>query len=949
MSTSDRPPTSKAPRYWRSLEAFHGDPEVQAQATRELPPNEPELELTPITRRTFLNVMGSSMALGGLGASLTGCRKPVETILPYTRRPEDIVPGTPRYFATSAFIGGSVLGLLVESQDGRPTKIEGNPQHPFSGGAAGCWAQASVLELYSPDRSQKPVKAGGVTADWNWKAPLWDQVDGFLAEHFAAYRKTQGKGLALLIGEVRSPTLRGLLDKFRQAFPQAHLYRHDAAHPEAALAGAALAGVQDALPFPTILDGDIRADVILSLDCDFLDCEGDSVRLAGQFAAGRRVSAPEDKMNRLYAVEPSFTVTGAKADNRLQLRGSEVGAFLAGLASELFGKGLKPAAGGEAVAGKLGKPDERHAKWTTALARDLLDSQGRSLILVGDRQPASVHALAHLLNASLGNVGRTVRMVPWMGPTAGTIGELAAAITGKEVSTLLMMGGNPAYTAPAELDFGKLVKQVPMSIHHSMVRDETSQLVTWHLPASHYLEAWGDLAATDGTTGIQQPLIAPLFDTMSDIEVMARVVGVAGTGYELVRTQWASRGVVDFEGSWRRWLHDGVIPGTAAKPVDAAFSWGALAAAVPASGKGPTDGGIELAFQLDHSVYDGRYAGNAWLQELPDPMTKLTWDNAALLGEKLAERLGVTSRDLVEIGAGGKTLQMAAFTMPGVADDTVVLPLGYGRTAGAKVAAGAGFNTYALRSAAAPHYLAAGVSVKKVSGHYELASTQHYGSLTPTTKEISGVVSAADDQGYEQRPILREATLAEYRGDPDFVEKHEEMKPEEIESLFVEPHAWKQPAAPGTQIPQQWGMSIDLNACIGCSACTIACQAENNIGVVGKERVLGGRELHWIRMDRYFSGTPEAPRVSMQPMPCQQCENAPCETVCPVNATAHSPEGLNDMAYNRCIGTRYCSNNCPYKVRRYNYLDYVERKRRAADTKLAMQRSIRTSPCATAA
>ncbi len=930
-------------RYWRSLEALEAGPEYQDLVSGEFPPGaEPTLAevtgqgLYPLGRRSMLGMMGASLALGSL--SLGGCRKPKEKILPYAKRPEDLIPGKPRYFATSALIGGSVLGLLVESQDGRPTKVEGNPQHPNSRGAANAWAQASVLDLYSPDRSQKPVKAGGASADKNWKAALWQALDRVLVEKFGdggTYPAALGKGLALLVGPTRSPTLRDLLARFSKRYPQARLYRHDVTHPQNALVGAAMVGLHDSLPLPALN----RADIIVTLDHDFLGCEGDVVRHAGHFIDGRRVSSPGDKMNRLYTVEPVFTITGAKADHRLQLRGSEIGTFLVALAGQLFGSGVAAPAGAEAVVSRLGRPAGSYGKWIGALAKDLASHRGRSLILVGERQPPWVHGLANLVNAALGNVGQTLTFVRHAGPPAGTLAELATAIGKKEVETLVMLGGNPAYDAPADLDFANLISQVPFSVHHSMVLDETSKRVSWHVPASHYLEAWGDLQASDGTASIQQPLIAPLYDTISEIELLARLVGASKpAGHDLVRARWAQAMPTDFAGSWRRWLHDGVVtsastPREPAAP-DPSLSFAELAKALPDTA--PAGGGLELVFQLDPSVFDGRYAGNAWLQETPDPITKLTWDNAALIGPSTAKRLAVESGDLIDLSRGDRTLRIAVFVTPGVANDTVALPLGYGRTAGAEVGHGRGFDTYALRTTGALHF-ASGATVKQAKGHYKLASTQDYGSLTPTTRSMPGLVTEADKQGFAERPILREATLEEYRRDPRFVLKKEEIPADEIRSLYTEPHVWKQP--PGSQpLPQQWGMSIDLNACIGCNACAVACQSENNIGVVGKDRVLQGRELSWIRLDRYYSGTVDDPRVSVQPMPCQQCENAPCETVCPVNATAHSPEGLNDMAYNRCIGTRYCSNNCPYKVRRFNYFNFAK-ENDAAMPLLGMQRN----------
>ncbi|GMV42720.1 MAG: quinol:cytochrome C oxidoreductase [Myxococcales bacterium] len=889
--------TTQGRQAWRSLEA-----RADAQRARELAANEfgPETFVVDdasrdVSRRGFLGVMGASMALAG--TALAGCvRKPLEHILPYTKRPEDLIPGSPMYFATSAWIGGSVHGLLVESHEGRPTKVEGNPQHPSSSGATSHWAQASVLGLYDPDRSKAPATAG---KDATWEAAL-----GAVRERFTAARAESGAGVAILVEPVPSPSVWRALSDLLRALPQAALYGWEPARPGNGAAGGALVEAGASLPSYE-LD---KADVILSVDADFLGAEPDAVRHGRQFASRRRVKTPADTMNRLYVVEPNFSVTGAMADHRLRSKGSRVGEVLIAIARALGAQGVTLPVGGLEPRGT----DARVETWATAVAKDLAASRGRSLVLVGERQAPWVHALGHAINEALGNTGTTLRWLERPGaPALRSIGELAQAIDGAQVKTLVVVGCNPAYDAPADLGLAASLPKVPFSVHLGIYRDETAQKCTWHIPQSHYLEAWGDLVATDGTASIQQPLIAPLYDTVSDLELLATLAVpdavIAPRGYELVRQTWATRATGDFEKEWRRWLHDGVIttptPRVAAPP----FSWAPLTTAL---GSRPTPAdGLEVSFIVDPSVYDGRYANLGWLQELPDPMTKLTWDNAAVMGPALAKKLGVEfdtasggnqERPLVQVTVEGRSLTVGTFVSPGIAEDTVILALGYGRKGLGRVAEGAGFDTYALRGKATL-FDAPGATVTKVPGGYRLASTQDHGSM-------------------EGRPIVREATLDGFRKDPGFVEKAEVMPADKIKSLWDSP--WE--TAYRGEVPlHKWGMAIDLNVCTGCSACTVACQAENNISVVGKEQVLKGREMHWIRLDRYFIGDDvDEPEAAIQPMLCQQCENAPCESVCPVAATTHSPEGLNDMAYNRCIGTRYCANNCPYKVRRFNFHNF---------------------------
>jgi len=556
--------------------------------------------------------------------------------------------------------------------------------------------------------------------------------------------------------------------------------------------------------------------------------------------------------------------------------------------------------------------------------------------MVGERQPPRVHALGYALNQLLDAYGRTLTLMPALDPRIdGEIEALVGEMKQGRVKTLVMLGGNPAYDVPVDLEFGELLAKIPTSIALSLCENETTQLARWVVPASHYLETWGELRATDGTLTIQQPLIRPLVESVSAIEFVSWLMGPRRDGYALVRQRWKARypNKAYRELMWRRTLHDGVQRSDD-KAIFPTLRYGGLSSAYAQRQAAPTKDNLELCLALDNSVYDGRFGSNAWLQELPDPVTKLTWDNAALLGVATAGRLGLQSEDLVELSLGDRTLALPVWVVPGVAENTIVLPLGYGRQHSGVVAEGAGFNSARLRLSTSPFFVQ-GVKVKRgVRGSYPLASTQAHGTMV-------------EPHTGKDRPVAVDATLSEYRayekkrkkGERNFARKRAQSVPDsQLQSIYKETTV---------KTGQQWGMSIDLSSCIGCNACTVACQAENNISTVGKKEVLNGREMHWIRLDRYFEAesydaegevTLDDVQVITQPMACQQCETAPCENVCPVGATAHSPEGLNDMAYNRCIGTRYCANNCPYKARTFNFFNYTKRED-ATHPLLAMQRN----------
>ncbi len=852
-------------QYWRSLDQLENTPRFREWLHREFPEHASEM-LGSTSRRTLLKLTAASLGLAGLAA----CRRPVETILPATRGVEDYIPGNPLYYSTIMSLGGLATGVLVESHEGRPTKIEGNPEHPASRGAAGAFAQASILSLYDPDRSRRVIHQG--------RPSSWDEFTRFAAGHFEAALEAQGEGLRFLSQAIGSPSLAHLKAYTLEKFPRARWIEYEPVSPDEEMAGAELAFGR---PLRAHYRFD-RADVVLSLDADFLGLDAPSIAYTRDFARRRRVISGKDSMNRLYAVESQYSLTGAMADHRLRMRASEIREFAIDLARELK---LLPA--------RLDVVEsEPKRKWLGALARDLIRNRGRSVVVAGPRQPAFVHAVAHWINEALGNAGNTVwytEAFPKFEPQLAALRALASEMAQGRVRTLVILGGNPAYTAPADLDFPAAMKKVATTIHLGLEPDETAALATWHLPEAHYLEAWGDGRAHDGAASIQQPLIQPLFDGKPALDVLALISGYKERrAYDIVRNYWMSQWpAAEAEQTWRKCLHDGVIPGTVYPEVRAAVDAKRIAAAAGVTPSKPR--GIEVAFFPSASTYDGRFANNGWLQEAPDPMTKLTWDNAALMSPATARALGVESGDLIVIAREGREVEMPVWVQPGHADYSISLALGYGRARCGRVGKGVGHNAYPIRTTAGFHF-AADAAVRKTGRKYKLAATQEHHSM-------------------EGRPLVREATLEEYRKQPGAAAKPEPN----LFSLYQE-HSYAQ--------GNQWGMVIDLNACTGCNACVLACQAENNIPIVGKEQVRRGREMHWIRMDRYFAGAPDDPHVVYQPVACQQCENAPCENVCPVAATSHSPEGLNDMTYNRCVGTRYCANNCPYKVRRFNFLDY---------------------------
>jgi MoCo/4Fe-4S cofactor protein with predicted Tat translocation signal len=951
--------------YWRSLGELADTPEFRDYLHREFPEQASEWN-DPKGRRTFLKLMSASLALAGIGACT---RQPRELIVPYVRQPEEIVPGRPLYFASAIPLAGTAMPVLVESHMGRPTKIEGNPEHPASLGATDALTQAAVLDLYDPDRAKTVVFRGTVRG--------WSGFIGAMQQALNVQRGQKGAGLHFLTPPITSPSLAEMLAGILQDHPQAAWHQYDpVARPAALDAGTAQA---------TTLYHFDQADVIVALDADFLTCGPGHVRYSKDFSSRRRITDDNKVMNRLYAIESTPSLTGAKADHRLAVAASDVEHVARELAAAIGAK--TDAAAPPASVPRPGAPDI--ARWVAAIASDLQAHGGRSVVVAGDFQTPGVHAAARAINEALGNAGTTVEYVGNIAATGpngtSSIAELAQAIDAGQVELLVMMGGNPAFTAPADLRFAERLATVPLSAYLSTHVDETAPLCHWHIPEAHALESWGDCRAYDGTVTLTQPLIEPLYEGRSAHEFLSVFTAQPDRrGRSIVMDFWTrtyasgeggwtfrhprDEAFPNAEAVWRTALHEGYIAGTslaegspatpfrtAAAPAPdlaAGTAAGAAAAAAPAQQvpgqlpptdqpaaaipetqvpapptatapgataadqppqpadpgvapppavDGPTEpGDLEIIFRPDPTIWDGRFANNGWLQELPKPFTKLTWDPAAWLSPSLAEEHGLRNGDLIDLGYRGHTARMPVFIVPGHPARSVTVFLGYGRRMAGRVGDTTGdaqqFNGFLLRTSDAP-WFGQGLAIRRAGRRYPLATTQEHHLM-------------------EGRAPVRVATLEEYAAHPEMIH-HMGHTPPRTLTLYPE----------FEYTGYKWGMAIDLSACTGCSVCTIACQAENNIPVVGKDQVLVSREMHWIRVDHYWASEGEnidQAESHHQPVPCMQCEKAPCEPVCPVAATAHSAEGLNDMVYNRCVGTRYCSNNCPYKVRRFNFFEYAD-------------------------
>ncbi len=954
-------------RYWRSVNELSDTPEFRGWLEREFPSGAAQLTGDEWSRRGFLKLMGASVALAGFG--LTSCRRPEAHLLPFSKSVEWAIPGKPLYYATAMPRRTGALPLVVSTVDGRPIKVEGNPLHPASGGGTDAYAQASILDLYDPARSKRFIekvekkdehkrKSSGPPAAKNSSRWVGETRDAAAFQKYLEQLRPQlaadgGAGLAFLVEETLSPTRDRLRRELERVYPRMRWCRYEPLLSDAQNYSSEMTFGANSKLVPRF----DRADVVLALDSDFLDPNEGDVASVRAFSARRRVTSAKDTMNRLYVVENHYTLTGGMADHRLRIPASQVPAFTYALAQKISAA-TSDAGLGSVIAtltpqqGAMQFDDA----WIAECAKDLIAKSGASIVIAGRHQPVIVQLMVYGINSALKNIGTTmlVRDFP-LESRPFSILQLAAEINAGRVKQLFILGGDPVYNAPRglvedaetkqSLDWADLQKKVPEVVRLGYFEDATSALAKWHVPGAHYLESWGDALTAEGAYLAIQPMILPLFGGVSDVQMLSLLLGRPhGEGPETVQeTFQATNPPGDGGSAWAQLLRDGFASHVPLRDKAPAFNGnnaGGIAQTQWTPIPAPTPDSPEIVLVGDYSVDDGRYVNNGWLQEMPDPVTKLTWDNAALISPAYARHLKVSTGDMIEItvteagnSAGQpivRQLRIAAMIAPGHADNSVTIPLGYGRAVGAEGplpyagAEGAqqppsgettGFNGYYLRTAAHPHFIVAdgrtvkSVEVKKVAGSYAFATTQEHWSI-------------------EGRGMVREATIERYRTNNEFVTEiaGDDELPSQLPTLY---------SHPPLNAPQQWGMAVDLNVCTGCSACVMACQAENNIPVVGKLQVSHGRAMHWMRIDRYFADEkdynqdrgeiPEQPEMVHQPMMCQHCENAPCETVCPVNATVHSEDGLNVMAYNRCIGTRYCANNCPFKVRRFNFFDYNQR------------------------
>lgn len=884
--------------YWRSLNELAETPGFREFVKNEFPNNAFAMLQGP-SRRKFLQLMGASFAFAGL----SGCRWPKETIVPYSKRPEHRTPGVPQQYTTVLDQGGVANGLLITSYDGRPIKVEGNPDHPMGTGAADAYTQAAILELYDPDRLKTPLLLEQATEKpVAEKSPVhlektWDDFAATLQEIKTLLSEAQGEGFYLLTELASSPSVEALRTQLATSSPKAKWLTYEPLNCDAERQATIAA-----FGAPHRIQYNLKnASVVVSLDCDFFATHPQSLQLTRDFMDGR--SMPEQGMNRLYVAESRYSITGSMADHRLALRSQEIEQLVLHLAAAIAGKAGAALPESYVVVRNALQPFEkpdRHAEWIEALAQDLVDHIGKGAVLAGPGQSVRVHALVLWINEILGNLAQTVNYIPIppdslaAQPSVQSIRTLVQDAKEKKIKTLLILGGDPLYTAPADLDLATALAGVSI-IHLTPYKNHTSLRSQWVLPRSHFLEAWGDGVAYDGTVSIAQPLIAPLYESRSALELLSMLLDeTPRTGYAIVRRDAT-------EADWKKWLYQGFIEAAPVKPVLPPVKPGVIATLVRERENSPipfSKDRLEVTFQPDAKLYDGRYGNNAWLQELPDPQTKITWDNAALISPQTAAELKIQTGDLIEIrDAQGKALEIVAYVQPGQADYSIALTLGYGQVLPhLSVGNQVGFNTYRLRTSSESS-IRTNLTIQPLGKTYPLACTQDHHA-------IDEVGLAAQRQRLGQ--IVQEKTLDEYLHPHDDHHGHPPVT------------LWKEHEYNG----HKWGMAIDLNRCNGCNACVVACQAENNIPVVGKQDVMNGREMHWIRIDRYYKGKPEDPTIVHQPMNCSHCENAPCEQVCPVAATVHSSEGLNTMVYNRCVGTRYCSNNCPFKVRRFNFFNY---------------------------
>ena len=879
--------------YWSSLESIAETDEFSELISREFPEQADQLSDSQ-SRRNFLKLMGASFAFGGLSACTI---QPQEKIVPQVRAPEELIPGRPSYFASAYPDHGYAFGVVVESQMGRPVRIDGNISHPASLGGSKSVMQASILDLYDPDRAQTVTNAGRLSTP----SVFWQQLDQRLKMH----SEKNGKGLRLLTQTTTSPTEGGLLRAIEVKYPEFKWHHYEPHGNDRSKRGSEIAfGKQLSCDYDFT-----KAQVIVSFSSDFTSKGSTSARYSKHFAMTRKVRDGQSTMNRLYMAESSPTATGSMADHRWSMNSSAIEALAIQIAAELD----VPLSGNYVIEEAL------PLSAVQAIVEDLKAHKGNSILICGESCSPEVHALVHSINRELGNVGSTVfyRENAELGSLnqSDSFSDLITDMENGEVETLIILDGNPLFHAPVDSGFAEAFADIEFRAHLTSHVNETSRQCQWQVAASHYLEAWGDLRAFDGTVSIVQPLIQPLYKTVSRLEMLGFLAGKAGvSGLDLLKDHWEAHSLeANFAIFWRKTLHDGIMAGTQFPkltpklrkiPIPAGF------------GKLMEEDVVELQLLPDPMIDDGRFANNGWLQESPRPISLLTWDNAALVSPKTAKRLRLKKQRMADFRLGELSLKLPVWILPGQAENVITVYTGFGQNKLGRVANEAGFNAYLLSTTEHPTGNT-GLEASATFEEYKLACTQDHSKMTDGYERTDDLGTST----FEDRKLIRESTFVEYKANPDFAHEGVHDPADDMTLYNREDHKWD-----GAEDKYAWGMVIDLSVCGGCNACAIACQSENNIPVVGKEQVLNGREMSWIRIDRYYKGEIDNPRIVHQPVTCMHCENAPCEVVCPVAATVHSKEGLNSMIYNRCVGTRYCANNCPYKVRRFNFLQYADRE-----------------------
>ena len=877
--------------YWKSLKDISSEEDYN-RFLKQSDHNEDN----GLSRRNFLSLIAASVALAGL----EGCKKPVQKIIPYVEAEIGTIPGIPKYYASTIPWKNNALGVVIENHDERPVKVEGNEKHPSTLGKSNAFSQASTIEMYDPDRA-RGVKYNGEKVDWSEYLKFAKDIN-----------KGDGKGLAVLMQESSSPTIKSIQNDFKTKFPSASWVSYESVNNENLYKGIEKAFSKKLQPIYRLEN----AQIIVSLGSDFLGVDDNNIYNTRKFAQNRDIVDENSTMNRLYVAESSITSTGSSADHRLNIPQHEMESILAELSYELKKLGLSVDAN---------KVKSSNNLWIKAAAEDLMSNRGDSIILGGSQLSPEFHQLIALLNNQL---NAPVDYYPLSLSQVSSLADfksLCDDIKNNKIKNLIILGANPVYDSPADFNFGDLLKNVPNSVHLTNILDETSKLCSWNIAMTHYFECWGDAMSYDGFVSIVQPQIMPLFDSKSAIQVLTPLVySKELSSYDTVKNVWKSDIVKsgNFEREWEKVLHDGLYKNTIIKKEQVRPSSKTSTAQLNNFIK-LDDNKFEIVFNASSSVYDGRFANNGWLQEIPKPVTSLTWDNAALISIKVAKKLNIKNGQMIEIKIDNKSIKLPAWITPGQNQKSISLELGYGREFEGRLGNGVGFNVYPLRMSSNPSY-SLNASISVLDETYPLASTQDHHGLEEDQYAAPGFDKLSNNEVQSRIPeLVKQSTLDYYKDNPDWVQKKvEEHKPDKKRSWADHSMYNPEPEYDYSKGPQ-WGMSIDLTSCTSCNACSIACQSENNIPVVGKQQVMNGREMHWIRIDNYFAGDPDNPEMSTQSVACVHCELAPCETVCPVAATTHSSDGVNQMTYNRCLGTRYCANNCPYKVRKFNFYNYT--------------------------